>query len=61
MANDQLFKRLCNPELIEVGWHLAHADSRDDFATDPFGYADYAFLKADRFRFIVEQLQCAAQ
>src|SRR6266536_3468388 len=57
MANDQLFKRLCKPELIEVGWHLAHADSRDDFATDPFGYADYAFLKADRFRFIVEQLQ----
>ena len=57
MANDRLFKRLCDPELIEVGWHLAHADSRDDFATDPLSYADYAFLKAERFRFIVEQLQ----
>ena len=57
MAHDQLFKRLCNPELIEVGWHLAHADSRDDFArTDPFGYADYDF-KAERFRFTLEQLR----
>jgi hypothetical protein len=57
MADDQLFKRLCDPDLIEIGWHLAHGDSRDDFATDPFSYADYAFLKADRFRFIVEQLR----
>ena len=57
MANDRLFKRLCDPELIEIGWHLAHADSRDDFATDPLSYADYAFLKAERFRFMVEQLQ----
>src|ERR1051325_4518919 len=57
MANDQLFRRLCDPDLIQIGWHLAHGDSRDDFATDPFSYADYAFLKADRFRFIVEQLQ----
>jgi hypothetical protein len=57
MAEDQLFRRLCDPDLIEIGWHLAHGDSRDDFATDPFSYADYAFLKADRFRFIVEQLK----
>ena len=57
MADDQLFRRLCDPDLIEIGWHLAHGDSRDDFATDPFSYADYAFLKAERFRFIVEQLQ----
>ena len=57
MANDQLFRRLCDPDLIEIGWHLAHGDSRDDFATDPFSYADYAFLKADRFRFMVEQLK----
>jgi len=56
MQDEKLFKRLCDPDLIEIGWHLAHADSRDDFATDPLGYADYAFLKADRFRFIVEQL-----
>jgi len=57
MAANDLFKRLCDPELMAVGWHLAHADSRDDFATDPLGYADYAFLKKERFRFIVEQLQ----
>ena len=58
MANDRLFKRLLDPELIAVGWHLAHADSRDDFATDPLGYANYwRLLKADRFRFIVEQLR----
>src|SRR5438105_2952627 len=57
MALNRLFKRLCDPELIEIGWHLAHGDSRDDFAIDPLSYADYAFLKADRFRFIVEQLR----
>ena len=53
---DQLFKKLCDPATIEIGWHLAHGDSRDDFATDALGYADYAFMKKERFRFIVEQL-----
>ena len=57
MALDSLFRRLCDPSTIEIGWHLAHGDSRDDFATDPLGYADYAFMKSDRFRFIVEQLR----
>lgn len=54
---DQLFKKLCDPATIEIGWHLAHGDSRDDFATDALGYADFAFLKKERFRFIVEQLR----
>jgi len=57
MATDLLFKKLCDPATIEIGWHLAHGDCRDDFATDPLGYADYAFLKKERFRFIVEQLR----
>ena len=37
-----LFKKLCDPVTIEIGWHLAHGDSRDDFVTDPLSYADYA-------------------
>src|SRR5688500_13197033 len=57
MARDLLFKRLCTPTSIEIGWHLAHSDSRDDFATDPLGYADYAFMKKERFRFIIEQIR----
>lgn len=57
MPTDVLFKKLCDPSTIEIGWHLAHGDSRDDFATDPLAYADYAFLKKERFQFIVEQLR----
>jgi hypothetical protein len=57
VATDLLFKKLCDPLTIEIGWHLAHGDSRDDFATDPLGYADYAFMKKERFSFIVEQLR----
>ena len=57
MPSDLLFRKLCDPATIEIGWHLAHGDSRDDFATDPLGYADYAFLKKERFQFIVEQLR----
>lgn len=49
MPTDVLFKKLCDPSTIEIGWHLAHGDSRDDFATDPLAYADYAFLKKERF------------
>lgn len=54
---DLLFKKLCTPQSIGIGWHLAHGDSRDDFATDPLGYADYAFMKENRFRFITEQIR----
>src|ERR1051325_12096321 len=54
---DLLFKKLCTPQSIGIGWHLAHGDSRDDFATDPLGYADYAFMKDNRFRFITEQIR----
>ena len=54
---DLLFKKLCTPQSLSIGWHLAHGDSRDDFATDPLGYADYAFMKDNRFRFITEQIR----
>jgi hypothetical protein len=57
VQKDLLFKKLCTPQSIGIGWHLAHGDSRSDFATDPLGYADYALTKSDRFRFIIEQIR----
>jgi hypothetical protein len=54
---DAMFKKLLDPVIIKTGWHLAHGDSRDDFATDPLGYADFAFLKESRFQFIIEQIR----
>ena len=42
MARDALFKKLCTTETLQLGWHLAQADSRDDFFRDPVRYADFA-------------------
>ena len=49
MANDQLFKDLCKPEIMKIGWHLAQGDSRDDFVRDPISHADYASNLSDNF------------
>lgn len=57
MAHDKLFKELCKPETMRVGWHLAQADSRDDFVTDPIGHADFASNLDHRLRHLVEQVQ----
>lgn len=57
MAHDQLFKELCKPEIMRVGWHLAQADSRDDFVTDPIGHADFASNLDHRLQHLVEQVQ----
>ncbi|MHB8954572.1 MAG: reverse transcriptase domain-containing protein [Pirellulaceae bacterium] len=57
MAYDQLFKELCKPDVMQVGWHLAQQDSRDDFVTDPIGHADFASNLAERLRHVVEQVQ----
>ena len=57
MAQNQLFKELCKPEVMQVGWHLAQQDSRDDFVTDPVGHADFASNLKDRLQHVVEQVQ----
>ena len=57
IANDKLFKELCKPEIMKVGWHLAQKDSRDDFVLDPIRHADFASGLTDRLRFLIEQVQ----
>src|SRR5208283_656801 len=57
MAQDQLFKKLCRPEIIRIGWHLAQSDSRDDFVRDPVGHTDYASNLAIHINYLIEQLQ----
>lgn len=57
VAHDQLFKELCKPEVMRVGWYLAQADSRDDFVTDPVGHADFASNLDDRLQHVVEQVK----
>jgi hypothetical protein len=57
MASDRLFKDLCKPELMKIGWHLAQGDSRDDFVRDPIGNADFAAELTERLRFLIEQIQ----
>ena len=55
MSTD-LYKQLHDLDNLEIGWHLAHGDSRDDFVDDPINYADYAFMKRERLAFISERL-----
>jgi hypothetical protein len=32
LSHNKLFKQLCRLETMLTGWHLAHLDSRDNFA-----------------------------
>lgn len=57
MSSDQLFRELCKPETMRIGWYLAQSDSRDDFVTDPIGHADFAFNLDHRLKHLVEQIQ----
>jgi hypothetical protein len=57
MANDRLFRELCRPEIVRIGWHLAQGDSRDDFVRDPVGHADYASNLSNRLYYVIEQVQ----
>lgn len=57
LAYDQLFKELCKPDVMRVGWYLAYTDSRDDFVTDPIGHADFAMNLDERLQHVVEQVQ----
>jgi len=55
LAHDQLFKELCKPDVMRVGWHLAQKDSRNDFVIDPLGHADFASNLEGKRRHVVEQ------
>lgn len=57
MFKDRLFKALCNPETLKVGWHLAHLDSRDDFISDPIGYEDVATNLSARLSFLIREVR----
>lgn len=57
MSNDRLFRELCKPSIIQIGWHLAQGDSRDDFVRDPVSHADYACELSKRIIYLIEQIQ----
>lgn len=57
MAKDELFRKLCTKPVLSIGWHLAHADSADDFATDPFGYADFGSHLDDRLHHLCQEVR----
>jgi hypothetical protein len=57
MSNDLLFRNLCTNEVMKIGWHLAERDSRDDFLSDPIGYADFASSLTERLQHLVEEIR----
>jgi Reverse transcriptase (RNA-dependent DNA polymerase) len=57
MSNDLLFRNLCTNEVMKIGWHLAEKDSRDDFLSDPIGYADFASSLTERVQHLVEEIR----
>lgn len=56
VAHDELFKELCKPNTMRIGWHLAQNDSRDDFVADPVGYSDFAANLDDILSHLVQQV-----
>jgi hypothetical protein len=56
VASDQLFRQLCTPEVLKIGWHLAQSDSRDDFVLDPVGYADFASNLDERLEYLRQEV-----
>lgn len=56
MATDDLFRKLCTPGVLKIGWHLAQADSRDDFVLDPVGYADFASNLTERLEHLRQEV-----
>ena len=56
MTRNALYKRLCTRETLKIGWHLANADSRDDFLQDVVGYADFAASLCERIIYVLREL-----
>lgn len=57
MSDNALFKELCKPETLRIGWHLAHADSRDDFVLDPVSYEDFASNLSARLGYLLREVR----
>ena len=57
MPDNQLFKTLCQKDTLQIGWHLAQTDSRDDFLSDPNGYADYASSLPERIDYLISEIE----
>ena len=57
MVDDLLFADLCKPEVLKLGWHLAHLDSRDDFVSDSIAYEDFASQLTERLIHLVEEVR----
>lgn len=57
MPKDSLFRALCTPAVMKIGWHLAQLDSRDDFLSDPVDYSDFASTLSERLPYIVEEIK----
>jgi hypothetical protein len=56
MSQNKLFKELCKPETLRIGWHLAQADSRDDFVLDPVSYEDFASNLTERLSYLLREV-----
>jgi hypothetical protein len=57
MAEIILFRELCKPSVLKIGWHLAQLDSRDDFISDPVCYCDFASCLTERLAHILEEVR----
>ena len=57
MVRNALYRRLCTPETLQLGWHLAHSASRDDFFRDAVGYADFAASLKERIKYLLPDLE----
>ncbi len=56
MARNVLYKHLCTPETLRIGWHLAQRDSRDNFLRDVVGYADFAASLSETITYVLRDL-----
>src|SRR5688572_33186893 len=57
MSEDSLFRELCSPHTLKIGWHLAQLDSRDDFVSDPVGYEDFASHLTERLSYLIQEIR----
>ncbi len=57
MAQETLFRELCKANILKIGWNLAQLDSRDDFISDPVGYADFASSLTERLAHVLEEIR----
>lgn len=57
LLKDHLFRELVSVDTLRAGWHLAVADARDDFLSEPASWADYAAGLESHLEDISERLR----